>query len=48
MKWLDKIFDSKRDTIFPGNAHLGTILKVYPKERSHVSKPYLVKNNLYR
>ena len=43
MKWLDKIFESKRDTIFSGNAHLGTILMAYPKHRSYFHKPYLVR-----
>lgn len=43
MKWLDELFASKRDTIFPGNAHIGTVLKVYPKHRSHVVEPYLVR-----
>ncbi len=43
MSWFDKIFNSKRDAIYSSNAHLGTILKVYPKERSIEAKPYLVR-----
>lgn len=44
--WWQRIrfkFINKRDAIFSGNAHIGTILKVYPKHRSHVARPYLVR-----
>jgi hypothetical protein len=34
---------SKRDPIFSGNVHVGTILKVYPKVRSHSKFPYQVR-----
>lgn len=34
---------SKRDAIYSGNAKVGTILRVYPKHRSHVIMPYEVR-----
>jgi hypothetical protein len=37
------LLDIFRDKIYSGNIKVGTILKVFPKYRSHSKTPYIVK-----